>query len=140
MFDKNEFEEFVAEITYLNESTKSLIEQIKEADAKSIYLKEVLVQLKSISNSLNLHIEKVIDENLDKELKRIFDHKVKEIVESIEVLKNISISTSQSIEFVNSANKKLAKREKYKIIESLLYILFFISGMALQAYFHIIHL
>ncbi len=140
MFNKNEFEEFVAEITYLNESTKSLIEQIKEADAKSIYLKEVLVQLKSISNSLNLHIEKVIDENLDKELKRIFDHKVKEIVESIEVLKNISISTSQSIEFVNSANKKLAKREKYKIIESLLYILFFISGMALQAYFHIIHL
>ena len=140
MFNKNEFEEFVAEITYLNESTKSLIEQIKEADAKSIYLKEVLGQLKSISNSLNLHIEKVIDENLDKELKRIFDHKVKEIVESIEVLKNISISTSQSIEFVNSANKKLAKREKYKIIESLLYILFFISGMALQAYFHIIHL
>lgn len=140
MFNKNEFEEFVAEITYLNESTKSLIEQIKEADAKSIYLKEVLVQLKSISNSLNLHIEKVIDENLDKELKRIFDHKVKEIVESIEVLKNISISTSQSIEFVNSANKKLTKREKYKIIESLLYILFFISGMALQAYFHIIHL
>ena len=140
MFNKNEFEEFVAEITYLNESTKSLIEQIKEADAKSIYLKEVLVQLKSISNSLNLHIEKVIDENLDKELKRIFDHKVKEIVESIEVLKNISISTSQSIEFVNSANKKLAKREKYKIIESLLYILFFISGMVLQAYFHIIHL
>ena len=140
MFNKNEFEEFVAEITYLNESTKSLIEQIKEADAKSIYLKEVLEQLKSISNSLNLHIEKVIDENLDKELKRIFDHKVKEIVESIEVLKNISISTSQSIEFVNSANKKLAKREKYKIIESLLYILFFISGMALQAYFHIIHL
>jgi len=140
MFNKNEFEEFVAEMTYLNESTKSLIEQIKEADAKSIYLKEVLGQLKSISNSLNLHIEKVIDENLDKELKRIFDHKVKEIVESIEVLKNISISTSQSIEFVNSANKKLAKREKYKIIESLLYILFFISGMALQAYFHIIHL
>ena len=140
MFNKNEFEEFVAEITYLNESTKSLIEQIKEADAKSIYLKEVLEQLKSISNSLNLHIEKVIDENLDKELKRIFDHKVKEIVESIEVLKNISISTSQSIEFVNSANKKLAKREKYKIIESLLYIFFFISGMALQAYFHIIHL
>ena len=140
MFNKNEFEEFVTEITYLNESTKSLIEQIKEADAKSIYLKEVLGQLKSISNSLNLHIEKVIDENLDKELKRIFDHKVKEIVESIEVLKNISISTSQSIEFVNSANKKLAKREKYKIIESLLYILFFISGMALQAYFHIIHL
>ncbi len=140
MFNKNEFEEFVAEITYLNESTKSLIEQIKEADAKSIYLKEVLGQLKSISNSLNFHIEKVIDENLYKELKRIFDHKVKEIVESIEVLKNISISTSQSIEFVNSANKKLAKREKYKIIESLLYILFFISGMALQAYFHIIHL
>jgi len=140
MFNKNEFEEFVTEITYLNESTKSLIEQIKEADAKSIYLKEVLEQLKSISNSLNLHIEKVIDENLDKELKRIFDHKVKEIVESIEVLKNISISTSQSIEFVNSANKKLAKREKYKIIESLLYILFFISGMVLQAYFHIIHL
>ena len=140
MFNKNEFEEFVAEITYLNESTKSLIEQIKEADAKSIYLKEVLEQLKSISNSLNFHIEKVIDENLYKELKRIFDHKVKEIVESIEVLKNISISTSQSMEFVNSANKKLAKREKYKIIESLLYILFFISGMVLQAYFHIIHL
>lgn len=140
MFNKNEFEEFVAEITYLNESTKSLIEQIKEADAKSIYLKEVLEQLKSISNSLNFHIEKVIDENLYKELKRIFDHKVKEIVESIEVLKNISISTSQSMEFVNSANKKLAKREKYKIIESLLYIFFFISGMALQAYFHIIHL
>jgi len=140
MFNKNEFEEFITEITYLNESTKSLIEQIKEADAKSIYLKEVLEQLKSISNSLNLHIEKVIDENLDKEIKNILDHKIKEIVESIEILKNISISTSQSIEFVNSANKKLIKREKYKIIESLLYIFFFISGMALQAYFHIIHL
>jgi len=140
MFNKNEFDEFVTEITYLNESTKSLIEQIKEVDAKSIYLKGVLEQLEVISNSLNLHIEKVIDENFDKEVKNIFNHKIKEIVESIEVLKNISISTSQSIEFVNSANKKLIKREKYQIIESLLLILFFISGMALQAYFHIIHL
>ena len=139
MFDKKEFDEFVGEISYLNESTKSLIREIKDADDMSINLKDTLKSLETVSQSLNYEINSVISNNLDKQMKIIIDNHLKEFVNKSKHIKDISIAINQSIEILNENSRKIEQHSKYHILESILYITFFAAGAFLQESFKIIN-
>jgi len=139
MFDKKEFDEFIGEISYLNESTKALIKEIKEADSMSINLRDTLKSLETISKSLNYEISNAISNNLDKQMKTIIDNHLKEFVEKSKHIKNISISIDQSIDILNKNSKKIERHSKYHILESIFYITFFIAGAFLQEYFKLLN-
>ena len=139
MFNKSEFDEFIGEVSYLNESTKSLIKEIKEADSVSVNLKATLVNLEKVSNSLNFQITKVLNDNVGEMLKSVIDKSLKDIALKSNNLKDLSISISQSVEFLNQTSKKIEKRQKYHIVESLLYIVFFAVGLFAQKYFNIVN-
>jgi hypothetical protein len=139
MFDKREFDEFIGEISYLNESTKALIKEIKEADSMSINLKDTLKNLETVSKSLNYEINNAISSNLDKQMKIIIDNHLKEFVNKSKYIKDISISISQTIDILNRSSKKIEKHSKYHILESIFYMVFFVAGAFLQESFKILN-
>jgi len=139
MFDKKEFDEFIGEISYLNESARTLIKEIKEADNMSVNLKDTLKSLETVSKSLNYEISNSISNNLDKQMKSMIDNHLKEFVEKSKYIKNISISIDQSIDILNNNSKKIERHSKYHILESILYVAFFVVGAFLQENFKILN-
>jgi len=140
MIDKREFDEFAGEISYLNESTKDLIKQIKEADKMSVNLKYLLDKLETVSKSLNLHIVEALNDNIEIQLKAVVEENLKDFLSKSKKLNDLSIHISQSVDFINNASKKIEKRQKYHIIEVLFYLIFFGAGLFMQSIFHILHL
>jgi len=138
MFDKKEFDEFIGEVSYLNESTKSLIQEIKKADKMSINLKDTLGSLETVSKSLNFQINKALDESISSKIGEIIDKKMRVVADKSQSIKDTSISISQSVDFLNQAARKIEKQRKWHIMESLLYIIFFISGAFTEAMFNIL--
>ena len=139
MFDKKEFDEFVGEVSYLNESTKALIKEIREADNMSVNLKDTLTSLETVSKSLNYEISNAISSNLDKQMKTIIDNHLIEFVDKSKYIKNISISIDQSIDILNKNSQKIERHSKYHILESIFYVAFFIAGAFLQESFKILN-